>query len=585
MLKTPHTPSRWARPLMSDDNDTSRNRRASITALTHETGTPARRLNTLIVILSVASLTSITPSIFHPAYAAGIVYVNHPTTVVASVGTVVTVRVQVAGVDPFTGWDIQVQSNASVINPTSLSIKGNTLAVNYSETVVETMNCVNGASYNGSHCDPSEGPGIVHSTATGQQDHPPSGPVDGLLFTINYTVIRTGSYSPLQILRAIITNNGNPVPVTTHDGVYGIPPGQGFSLTASPNSARILIGSKTNITLTIASSGGYSGTIDLTRETSTPGIMLSLNATSTPLPPNHSSNVTLTIRADPNYQPSQYTITVTATSDGISHIATVSILTTDTPDFTIDAAPSILQIHSNNSGRSTITLDTQSGFSGSIQLSVTWPGIPGLSVSLGARNLMISPGRPATTVLDIRTPESAIPFVYLVNITARSPSSSDTLTVVVKPPAPDFSFLLGSTEFVVQAGQSLTSTLTMTSIDYFKGHLHLSASYAFGAEEVLSPPDILLDFGNSSTSTMTLTTDMNSAPGVHNVTLTAVGTTFLGASVTHIIVLIVTITRVSPSKTILGLQPLTFFGLIGALSLAAVVATVGGIRKFKHARI
>jgi len=543
----------------------------------------SRRLSALVVAFSLVSLVSISPNLFHSVHGVGIVYVNNRTTASAPPTAFITVQVQVASVDPFTGWDIQVQTNQSVISPTSLSIKGNTLEANYSENVFEVVNCVNGVNNTTTPCDSSDGPGIVHSAALAQ-GKPPNGFVYGLLLTINYTVIRAGSYSPLRILKAIITNDDNPVLVTTRDGTYGIPPGQGFSLATSPDSARIVIGSKANVTVTVSSSGGYSGIIDLAKETSNPGLILSLNATRMPLSPNHHNNVTLTIATDKTYQPSQYTITVTATSNGLSHAATVSIFTTDTPDFTLDVSPSILEIHSAASGRSTITLDTQSSFSGSIWLSVTWPAVPGLTVSLGARNLVISPGRSATTALDIHTPDSAIPFVYLVNITATSPSSSETISVVVRPPVPDFSFLLGSAEFVVQAGQSLTATLTMTSVDYFKGQLHLSASSGFIAEEVFGPPDITLDFGNSSTSTMTLTTDVNSAPGNHNVTLTAIGTTFLGASVTHTIVMIVTITQVPPSETILGFQPLTYYGIIGVLSLVAMAAAVGGIRKLRHGR-
>ena len=551
--------------------------------LRHVTCISSRRLSALVVAFSLVSLVSISPNLFHSVHGVGIVYVNNRTTASAPPTAFITVQVQVASVDPFTGWDIQVQTNQSVISPTSLSIKGNALEANYSENVFEMVTCVNGMNYTTSPCESSDGPGIVHSAALAQ-GKPPNGFVYGLLLTINYTVIRAGSYSPLRILKAIITNDDNPVLVTTRDGTYGIPPGQGFSLATSPDSARIVIGSKANVTVTVSSSGGYSGIIDLAKETSNPGLILSLNATRMPLSPNHHNNVTLTIATDKTYQPSQYTITVTATSNGLSHAATVSIFTTDTPDFTLDVSPSILEIHSAASGRSTITLDTQSSFSGSIWLSVTWPAVPGLTVSLGARNLVISPGRSATTALDIHTPDSAIPFVYLVNITATSPSSSETISVVVRPPVPDFSFLLGSAEFVVQAGQSLTATLTMTSVDYFKGQLHLSASSGFIAEEVFGPPDITLDFGNSSTSTMTLTTDVNSAPGNHNVTLTAIGTTFLGASVTHTIVMIVTITQVPPSETILGFQPLTYYGIIGVLSLVAMAAAVGGIRKLRHGR-
>jgi hypothetical protein len=542
-------------------------------------------LSTLLVALSLASLVSISPGIFHSVHAAGIVYVNHPT-VTDPTSTAITVQVQVDGVDPFDGWNIQVKSNQSVISPTSLSVRGNALEANYSESVFEMVNCVNGVNYTSSHCDPSDRPGIVHSAAVTHHANPPTiGSVYGLLFTINYTVIRIGLYSPLQILRAIILNGQDLVSVTTRDGSYGIPFGQGFSLTASPDSPRIVIGSKANVTLTISSYGGYAGIAELVLEGPPSGLRLSLNATSITLSPSRPSNVTLTIATDPGFQPSQYVITVRATSNGLSHTAIVSILTTAKPDFVIDVSPSVLEIHATSSGSSIINVSTQSDFSSPIRLSVTVPLVPGLNVDLGAKDLMISPSSPATTHLDFQTPDSPIPFVYRVNITATSQFSSHTVTVLVIPPQPDFSFLLGGTSHMVQAGESRTLILAVTSVDYFKGQLFLFASSRFGFEEVFSPPTIALDFGNSSISTMTLTTDANSEPGNRNVTLTAIGTTSTGASVTHIIVLTLTVTQGRSSNTILGLMSLPYLGagVVGALSLATILFVVRNVRRLKQA--
>ena len=547
--------------------------------LLHQTVATSRRLATVLIVLSIASLVSISPDKLPSVRAAGFVYLNPVTMAVAISGSVITLRVQVAGVDPFTGWDIQVQSNQSVIDPTSLSIKGNLLAANYTENVIETVNCINGVNYTASRCDSSDGPGIVHSVAKGQEGNPPTNPVKGLLFTINYTVAGSGSYSPLKIQKAILTDNLKIVSVTLRGGIYGVPPGQGFILTLFPDSVSIPLGSKANVTLNLSSVGGYSGTADLTVETQYPGLLLSFNVTSTPLSPSHPNNVTMIIATDSTYEASNYTITVMATSNGLSHAATLAISTTD---FTITASPSILKIHATNSGSSIITFETQSGFSGPIRLGVAVPAVPGLTASLRAINLMISPGRPATTVLDIRTPDSPIPFVYRVNITATSQSSSHTLTMVVTPPSPDFSFLPRGVNFVVQPGESRTFTLTMTSIDYFKGRLNLSTSSLFGVDVVFSRPDATLDFGTSLTSTITVTTEANSALGNRTVTLTAFGTSVLGDNVTHVIVMTVTVTQIPLSKTLLGLQPLAYFGVIGALCLVAVVVAVRRVRKLRR---
>ena len=83
--------------------------------------------------------------------------------------------------DPFNGWDIQVESNQSVISPISLSITGNGLEVNYSENVLEIVNCINGVSYTTNPCDSPDGPGIVHSEAVAHERNPPTSSAYGLL--------------------------------------------------------------------------------------------------------------------------------------------------------------------------------------------------------------------------------------------------------------------------------------------------------------------------------------------------------------------------------------------------------------------
>jgi len=94
----------------------------------HLTVAASRWLSALLIILTIASIASISPGTFSSVHAASeFVYVNPTMVAIALSGTVITVGVHVAGLDPFTGWDIQVQSNQSVINPTSLSIKGNML--------------------------------------------------------------------------------------------------------------------------------------------------------------------------------------------------------------------------------------------------------------------------------------------------------------------------------------------------------------------------------------------------------------------------------------------------------------------------
>src|SRR5438094_9389593 len=89
----------------------------------HETVSASRRLSILLIALSIASLVSISPSIFHSVRASGLVSVDRPTTAAGSASTVVTVRVHEAGVDAFNSCDVQHISNQSVISPISLKLK------------------------------------------------------------------------------------------------------------------------------------------------------------------------------------------------------------------------------------------------------------------------------------------------------------------------------------------------------------------------------------------------------------------------------------------------------------------------------
>src|SRR5712664_1698067 len=532
----------------------------------------------LIIVIAVATASALSG----PVHATGVVLLSPTTQAVQPKGSFFSVQVKVANIDPFNRWDIQVVADPAVINATSLSIAGNILQANYSAVPEERANCVNGA---GPSCTSSDGQGIVHSAMVflgGQL--PQQGLSSGLLFTINYTVVGSGTFSPLELQNVAIGNGGASVYVTSQDGQYGIAPGQNFALTPSTSTVSLLQGSNSTFTLTAASIGGFSGVVTLTNTSSTIGISIYLNSTSIALASGQQAGIAVTIIAHNSTPAIEYAITLEGTSSFLFHRSTISVVVATRPDFILAATPSVLRIHATSSGSSTITLLTQSGFSGSVQLSLAVPPVPGLHALLDNQTVTISPDRPAETVFLVETPDSSLPFVYLINITATSWSSSHTLTIMVQSPSPDFSFLLGGAGYVVQAGQSRSVVLTMTSLDYFKGQLFLLATSLSGAREVFSRPSVALDFGNSTTSTLTITTDLGLEPGNYIITLTALGTTFLGARLTHSISMTLTVTQAMLPTTILGIQPLAYFGVIGILSILVIGAAIK-IRKPKPKRI
>jgi hypothetical protein len=165
----------------------------------------------LISIIAIHSGSSLGPML----------YVNPQMTRAANLGATFTVQIKVASMDQFNGWDIQVATDPTLLNATSLTITGNIFDANTAGgTPFEIVHCVNGK---GSGCTSSDKNGIVHS-AYGNTAFA-SG--SGLLFTIVYQVIGYNSASPfsqtpISIQNDLISSSSpSGVPHTTIGGLYG----------------------------------------------------------------------------------------------------------------------------------------------------------------------------------------------------------------------------------------------------------------------------------------------------------------------------------------------------------------------------
>src|SRR3989442_9546948 len=77
---------------------------------------------------------------------ANFLYINPPSQAALAVGGTFTLQVKVANFAQFSAWDISVQVDPSVLNPTSFTITPNTLVSSNSSGVstTEFVHCVNG---------------------------------------------------------------------------------------------------------------------------------------------------------------------------------------------------------------------------------------------------------------------------------------------------------------------------------------------------------------------------------------------------------------------------------------------------------
>src|SRR2546428_2625320 len=146
-------------------------------------------------------------------------------------------------------------------------------------------------------------------------------------------------------LTKTIEDNWNLASLTTADGsatsmaefFNPSSPSPDFSISASPSSLSVQAGSTSNSTVTLTSLNNFAGTITLSATGSPAGLNLSLTPATVSLSSGGTSTSTLSVSSS---NPGSYTVTIVGTSGSLSHqtTVTVSIVTTNTADFSITAS-------------------------------------------------------------------------------------------------------------------------------------------------------------------------------------------------------------------------------------------------------
>ncbi len=425
------------------------------------------RRNCVPLLVLVLLLTTLLTGSLPIAKTSGIslLYISPTVIDTQPAGTIITYQVKVANIDPFNAWDISVQTDPTVINATSLTITGNILVANYSATLFEAVNCVNGA---GNNCIAGDGPGIVHSAVVSFGPPPQTGPSSGLLFTITYKVVG-GLASSVRLFNDVIVNGGNAVSHTDQNGRYGnkLPPVVAF--TWSPLSP--LAGDLVTFDASLSYDPNSGASI--------------VNYTwdfSNGLAPPPTKNQTIVHRfVENNGSPLAGNFTVTLTlvdslgiSNGVTH--KVSVRPVIHFDFSM-----YLNVYSMNEISAGSTLKVPIGIVGSGP--VNFPGTVRLTSSItpavgnppltffDPENVTVVANGGGSSILTVQTKASTTPEVYKIEVngTAGSVIRSQVFSVTVVP------FSVESTQsfLVLHDGQSGRSIITVTSINGFSGTLRL----------------------------------------------------------------------------------------------------------------
>ena len=237
-------------------------------------------------------------------------------------GSILTVYIVAQGVGSFQKFTISVKTNASTLDPLSISVIGSVLESN---VPVGSLVCINGSGLG--TCGPQDGPGVVSVTGWGY--YATTAPTNGMIFSIRYSVVGSGSNVPMifpsgcsssSVSGGICVDlNGPTVSVQTASFGNLLSSTGDFRMSSNTTSVSLARGMMGNFRITFTGSSGFYGTIILSATSPSYAISVWLSSDVVSLQINDTPSSDLNVLSLASIAPGNYNITVTASSGNISH--------------------------------------------------------------------------------------------------------------------------------------------------------------------------------------------------------------------------------------------------------------------------
>jgi hypothetical protein len=282
-----------------------------------------------------------------------------------------------------------------------------------------------------------------------------------------------------------------------------VTPPPGFALSATPASLSLAQGTSIASAIAISGSGGFAGTVALTATGMPSGVTAAFSPAST------ATRSTVTFTASATAAVAPWTATITGTSGSLKSTVTIAVTMTAPANFTLTSTPGSVGIAPGTGGASTIAINDQNGFTGTVSLTAS--GLPtGVTAAF-------SPASTASkSTVTFTAAGSAPASTSTVTITGTSGSLTNKLTIslVVTGP-PTFSLSVSPAALSIAPGASAKSALTLTPQNGFTGSVTVSLSGL--------PAGVLGSFRPGTTSAslaVTLTVTAAAVPGTSTVTVT-----------------------------------------------------------------
>jgi subtilase family serine protease len=248
-----------------------------------------------------------------------------------------------------------------------------------------------------------------------------------------------------------------------------------FMLSASPSSLSITQGSSGTSTITVTDAGGFTGSVTLAASGLPSGVTAAFGTNPT------SGSSVLTLTASSTATTGTSTVTITGTSGSLTATTTVALTVsaTATPNFTIAASPASVTVTQGAGGTSTITITSTGGFNSATTLSAS--GLPtGVTAAFSTNPVTPAANGSATSTLTLTASSSATVGAATVTITGTSGSLTHSTTIALTVNASsgtaNFTLALSPSSFTIDERGSVSTTLTVTSVNGFHSAVDLSVN-------------------------------------------------------------------------------------------------------------
>jgi subtilase family serine protease len=292
-----------------------------------------------------------------------------------------------------------------------------------------------------------------------------------------------------------------------------------FTLSASPSSLSITQGNSGTSTITVTDAGGFTGSVTLAASGLPSGVTAAFGTNPT------TGTSVLTLTASSTATTGTSTVTITGTSGSLTATTTIALTVsaTATPNFTIAASPTSLTVTQGSTGTSTITITSTGGFNSATTLSAT--GLPtGVTAAFSTNPVTPAANGSATSTLTLTASSTATVGAATVTITGTSGSLTHSTTIALtvnsSSATPNFTLSLSPSSFTVNERGSVSTTLTVTSVNGFNSAVTLSVNeFPSGVSATASSNPVTPPANGSAKVTLTWSASRRAPTGTTTIEL------------------------------------------------------------------